>query len=89
MGPFQRYKTNMGSRRVSHGVAYTTDSQHPRSVHTPTPNLPLFPSRSIFYGHVKNDEFKTVLLIGSFFTHYFIWGASWHNTIVTFAQKNL
>ena len=56
----------------AHGVfpmAWHSINSKTSSVHTPTTDLPPFPSRPIFYGRVKNDEFKTVLLIGYFFTH--------------------
>ena len=57
----------------AHGVFpmawHSINSKTSSSVHTPTTDLPPFPSRPIFYGRVKNDEFKTVLLIGYFFTH--------------------
>ena len=63
----------------AHGVFpmawHSINSKTSSSVHTPTTDLPPFPSRPIFYGRVKNDEFKTVLLIGYFFTHFFyFWG---------------
>ena len=73
---FQRYKTNMGSE--------------PRASVFP-PLLRSVPqaSHSIFYGRVKNNEFKTGLLIGYFFTHYFIFGAAGKNAVVTFGLKLL